>query len=323
MKKVLSIGEATLDSFIFLDDANVHCTLDKSKCEFCINYASKTMATDCKFTVGGNAANAAVGFRRLGIESQLYSMRGDDWIGKQIQEVLDKEGVDSKYIDVEPGQTSFATALIFQGERNLVIYHVPREYHLPKFEPVDWVYLTSMGRAFTHAYDTAVKFVKEHGIKMTFNPGTYQLKAGVKALKPILEVSEVLILNTDEARQLTELSAKADFRELSESLYDLGPKIVVITDGPNGAYSFDGKQLLFCNIFPGEVIERTGAGDSFGTGLSAALLHGKDLAEAMRWGMAESSNVVKKIGPQEGLVTHEQLLEYLDLNHKIQPTIIK
>lgn len=323
MKKVLSIGEATLDSFVFLDEANVHCTLDKSKCEFCINYANKTMATDCKFSVGGNAANVAVGFRRLGIESQLYSVRGDDWIGKQIQEVLDKEKIDPKYIVVEPGQTSFATALIFQGERNLVIYHVPRDYHLPKFEPVDWVYLTSMGKAFTHAYDSAVQFVKDTGVKMTFNPGTYQLKAGVKNLKPILEATEVLILNTDEARQLTELSAKAEFRELAESLYDLGPKIVIITDGPSGAYSFDGKQLLFCDVFPGEVVERTGAGDSFGTGLTSALLNGKDLAEAMRWGMAESSSVVTKVGPQAGLLNQENLLDSLDSNHKIKPTVVK
>jgi sugar/nucleoside kinase (ribokinase family) len=323
MKKVLSIGEATLDSFIFLDDANVHCTLDKSKCEFCINYASKTIATDCKFTVGGNAANAAVGFRRLGLESQLFSVRGDDWIGEQIQAVLDEEGVDSRYIQIEPGQTSFATALIFQGERNLVVYHVPRDYHLPKFDPVDWVYLTSMGRAFTHAYERAVTFVKEHNIKMTFNPGTYQLKAGVKALKPILEATEVLVLNTDEARQLTELSVKASFRELAESLYDLGPKVVVITDGQNGAYCFDGRELLFCDIFPSEAVERTGAGDSFATGLSAALLHGKDLSEAMRWGMAESSSVVQKVGPQEGLLTYEQLIEYLDSNRKIQPRVIK
>lgn len=312
-----------MDSFVFLDEANVHCTLDKSRCEFCINYASKVMAQDLKFSVGGNAANTAVGFRRLGLESQLYSVRGDDWIGRQIQEVLDKEKVDPKYIVVEPGQTSYATALVFQGERNLVIYHVPRDYQLPKFEPVDWVYLTSMGKAFSHAYQSAVKFVKENNIKLSFNPGTYQLKAGIAALKPILAVTEVLLLNTDEARQLTELSSKATFHDLSSALYDLGPKIVVITDGPGGAYTFNGDQLLFCEIFPGKVVERTGAGDSYSTGLTAALLHGQSLSEAMRWGMANASSVVEKVGPQEGLLTRDGLEEMLQKHHKIQPKVVR
>ncbi|MEX0594531.1 MAG: carbohydrate kinase family protein, partial [Patescibacteria group bacterium] len=237
MKNILSVGEATLDSFVFVSNANIHCNIDKSKCEFCINYASKIMADDVQFHVGGNAANTAVSFSRLGLHSALYSMRGDDWIGKVIDEQLKKEGIDCRYIVVEPGPSSYATALVFHGERNLIIYHVPREYNLPDFDEVDWVYLTSMGKAYTGAYEKVVRFVKKTGAKVSFNPGTFQLKAGAKALKPILDVTECLFVNVEEARLLTELSTKATIRQLSESLFDLGPNIVNITDGPEGAYA--------------------------------------------------------------------------------------
>jgi sugar/nucleoside kinase (ribokinase family) len=323
MKKVLSVGEATLDSFIFVSDANVHCNIDKSKCEFCINYASKIMADNVEFHVGGNAANTAVSFSRLGFHSQLYSMRGDDWIGKVIDEQLHKEGVDCRYVDVEKGPTSYATALVFHGERNLVIYHVPREYRLPDFDDVDWVYLTSMGKAYDGAYDKVVSFVKKCGAKVSFNPGTFQLKAGVESLKKILNVTEVLFVNKEEAQLLTELPASAKLREIAEALFDLGPNVIVITDGPKGAYTFDGHQLLYCDIFPIEVVERTGAGDSFASGFTAALLNGEDIGEAMRWGMANSAGVVSKVGPEQGLLTKDEMAEMLNDNYKIQPKEIR
>jgi len=289
MKKILSIGEATIDNFMFIHDANVHCTINKTKCEFCVNYADKILADKMVFSLGGNAANTAVSFARLGLESQLFSIIGDDWLGQRVTQLLKKESVDQRYIQTEPGETSFAAVTVFQGERNEIIYHVPREYHLPNFDPVDWVYLTSMGKAFMDAYEKALTFIKKHHLKVSFNPGSYQLKAGVDKLKPFLAITEVLFVNTDEARHLTELPASASFQELAEALYDLGPKLVNITDGANGAYLFDGHQLLFMNIFPAVVVERTGAGDSYAAGFTAALLHGRSTSEAMRWGMANSA----------------------------------
>lgn len=304
MKRILSVGEATLDSFMFIHDANVLCTIDKQKCEFCMNYADKISADNLVFSVGGNAANTAVSFARLGLDSQLSSVRGDDWLGEQIHKTLDQEKIDCRYIDVEPGPSSYATAIVFQGERNLVIYHVPREYHLPIFAPVDWLYLTSLGQKFEHAYEQVASFVAQNHIKLSFNPGTHQLKAGVTKLKPILTLTEVLFVNKEEAQHLTELSATASFQDLSAALYEFGPKIVCITDGPTGAYAFDGHELLFCQPFPIVVVERTGAGDAYGAGFTAALLHDQTIGEAMRWGMANSAGVVHEIGPEAG-VAHQ------------------
>lgn len=319
----MSVGEATVDSFVFVSDANVHCNIDKSKCEFCINYASKIMADDVQFHVGGNAVNTAVSFARLGVKADLYSVHGDDWIGKLVDQQLATEGVDPRYVVIEKGPTSYATALVFQGERTLVVYHVPREYQLPDFEPVDWVYLTAMGKAFSGAYEKVVRFVLQHKIKLSFNPGTHQIKAGVQALKPVMAVTECLFVNLEEARLLTELSIKATIREISEQLFDLGPKLVIVTDGPNGAYVFNGNQLLFCDIFPAKVVERTGCGDAFSAAFTAALLQGEDIGEAMRWGMANSAAVLEKIGPEQGLLTKDEMTESLNDNHKIQAKEIR
>lgn len=318
-KKILSIGEATLDSFLFLKDASVHCTIDKSKCEFCMNYADKIMADNLVFSVGGNAANTAVTFARFGFESQLFTAIGTDWLAEKITADLKAEGIDCKYFQIEAGPSSYATALVFQGERNLVIYHVPRDYVLPDFEAVDWIYLTSMGKSFIGAYDKALRFAKENNISISFNPGSYQLKAGVDKIKHIIAQTELLFVNKEEARMLSELPASANIRQLSEALFDLGAKVVNITDGPEGAYCFDGSQVLFCPIFPIEVVERTGAGDSYASAFTVAIVNGKPLEEAMRWGMANSASVISEIGPQKGILNPQTLEDLLSENIDIQP----
>ncbi|MEK7202260.1 MAG: carbohydrate kinase family protein [Patescibacteria group bacterium] len=323
MKKILSIGEATLDCFVFVKDAEIRCELNKANCMFCVRYAEKILADKLVFTVGGNAANTAVSFSRLGLDSQLYSVIGDDGNGEMIQKSLKKDGVDLKYLQQFEGMTSFSTVIVFQGERSILIYHEPREYHLPKIDPVDWVYLTSLGKDYPRAYEKVLAFVKKTGAKMSFNPGSFQLKDGVSALKKYFAVTECLFVNKEEATHLTEMPASASIAQLSEALYDYGIKIVNITDGPNGAYCFDGHELLFQDIIPADVTQRTGCGDAYGAGFTAALLHGETIDEAMRWGMANAAGVVTKIGPQTGLLTKDQLRELLNDYPKIVPKTVR
>lgn len=317
MKKILSIGEATMDCFTFLKDAEVHCTLDKRSCELCLRYADKILPEKVVFSVGGNAANTSVSFARLGLQSQLYSVLGSDDIGQRIKSSLAQEKVEDKYIQVVEGPTSYTTAIVYQGERTLLVFHQPWEYELPEFEPIDWIYLTSMGKNYTSAYEKVLRFIKKTGTRMSFNPGSFQLKDGVDSLKPYFAVTEALFLNREEALLMTEQSSSATIRSLAEALYDMGPKIVNITDGPKGAYCFDGHKLLFLDIIPAEIVERTGTGDSYASGFTAALLHGQPLEEAMRWGMANATGVVGQIGPQAGLLTKPQMEELLNHHHKI------
>lgn len=323
MKKVLSVGEATIDSFLFLSSANAHCSVDTKKCEFCIQYASKTLADRLEFSVGGNAANASVGFKRLGFLSQVFTVVGNDWIGQRVLEVLNKEGVSLEYIDKEEGGTSYASVLVFQGERNIIVYHVPRSYHLPKFNPVDLVYLTSMGKNFHHAYEQMMRYIDQYRPLVSFNPGSHQLLSGLETLKPYLKRTTTFFLNKEEATDLVNLPRGSKIKTVIEKLYDTGPKTVVVTDGANGAYSFDGEELYHLDIFPLELVDTTGAGDSFASGYSSAILHGQDNLSAMRWGMANSASVVGQVGAQKGLLSYQSIQEILNDHPKIQPKIFR
>ena len=93
MYDLVAIGDATLDVFIQIDDATVECELDNQNCKLCFNYADKIAAKRVDFVIGGNAINAAVGARRLGLSSAFLATIGDDDTGQKITDVLRKEGV--------------------------------------------------------------------------------------------------------------------------------------------------------------------------------------------------------------------------------------
>ena len=93
--------------------------------------------------------------------------------------------------------------------------------------------------------------------------------------------------------------------------------MAVITDGGDGSYGFDGEKYYGIGLFPAKLLEMTGAGDAYATGLIAGLFHGKDLAEAMRWGAANGAAVVEQIGPQVGLLTLSKMQDRLKENSKI------
>ena len=108
------------------------------------------------------------------------------------------------------------------------------------------------------------------------------------------------------------LGTQGEFQALLRGLGELGPKIVVVTDGRDGSWTFDGEVVRFCGIFPEKrFVERTGAGDAYSTGFVAGLISGVGVAEAMRWGSANAASVVEHIGAREGLLTREALEQRL------------
>lgn len=92
-----------------------------------------------------------------------------------------------------------------------------------------------------------------------------------------------------------------------------GVKIPILTDGPKGAYAFQDGNIWKAPMYPDPKppLDRTGAGDSFASTVTSALILGKPLEEALIWGPINSMSVVQYIGAQEGLLRRTQLEEYL------------
>ncbi|MDD3694277.1 MAG: PfkB family carbohydrate kinase [Candidatus Pacebacteria bacterium] len=315
----LAIGDIVTDAFIELQDAEVHCNIDNENCMLSMRFGDKIPYKDVVVVAAvGNSPNAAVSAHRLGLQSAIMTHVGNDDFGRECIDELNKRGVSTEFVTVEEGKkTNYHYVLSFNAERTILIKHEDFTYNLHKqlkgLVP-KWIYFSSVGEQALEYHHEVARWVKENNIKMAFQPGTYQISLGAEKLKDVYESSEIFFCNVEEAQKILETDSR-DLKELLLKMHKLGPKIISITDGPDGAYAYDSynDEYWFHPIYPDPQtpIERTGAGDSFSSTFTVAITLGKSVAEALSWGPINSMNVVQHIGAQAGLQTREQLEEFL------------
>ncbi|MCA9352913.1 carbohydrate kinase family protein [Patescibacteria group bacterium] len=315
----LAIGDIVIDTFIRLKDAEVHCNIDNENCMLSMRFGDKIPYESVKvISAVGNAPNASICAARLGLSSAIMTHVGNDDFGKSCITTLEENNVRSNYVTIENGKvTNHHYVLSFQAERTILIKHENYAYNLS--EQIGntiptWVYFSSVGEDSMQYHADIAAWVKKNNIKMAFQPGTFQISLGVEKLKDVYKATEIFFCNVEEAQSVLHSDSR-DVKELMRKIHDLGPNIVCITDGPDGAYAYDSynDEYWFHPIYPDPQppVERTGAGDSFSSTFTVALGHGKSVAEALSWGPINSMNVVQYVGAQEGLLTREGLEEFL------------
>ncbi len=317
---IVSIGDTTIDAFIELHEASVHCNVDRTDCQLCLSYANKVPYEKLTLLPAGNSTNNAVGSARLGMKNAFVAAVGDDDPGKKIINELKAEGIDTQFINVNKGGvTNFHFVLSFQGERTILIKHNKFTYKLPHKLDTEWVYFSSMAQGTEKFHKEIEHFLnKNPKIKLSFNPGTFQMRMGTHVLKGIYKRTEILFVNREEA-QLILKTTNRNVKTLLQGLHKLGPKIAVITDGRDGSYASNGSgKVWYQDEFEGPHVEATGAGDAYGTAFTAAIFYGKSLAEALSWGTVNGGNVATMVGPHAGLQTKSQIESYLKKHPKFR-----
>lgn len=311
---LLSIGDAGMDAFMTPVEGETVCKLDTKKCLISFTYGDKIPVKNLEFSVGGNAANNSIGAQRLGISTAVVLTLGDDSVAETIIKKLKDEGVDITFVIRQLSTPSnYSTIINYSGERTIFVHHAPRSYEFPVNLPVvPWVYLTSMGESFRPFYIHTVDWIKKNPqVKLVFNPGSWQMRNSFEDIRDVMSLTYMIFVNREEAEKLTKFEgvSKDKERDLLISLNRLGPKICVVTDGENGAFAYDSINGMFLRVgaFPVEAYERTGAGDAFGAGTISALIHGKNLTEALLWGTCNSASVIGFTGSQKGLLKLEDL----------------
>jgi ribokinase len=321
---LLAIGDMVIDAFIRLTDAHLHCKIDTDACELCLRFGDKVPYESVTIVPAvGNSSNAAVAATRLGLKTAIVSNIGDDKHGRDCLESLEHDKVATDYITIEKDKkTNYHYVLWYDIDRTILIKHTEFNYKFPDIGEASWVYLSSLAENSLDYHEEILRYLRNHpNTKLAFQPGTFQMKFGVEKMKDIYKRTEVFFCNVEEAekilanKNIINNQGKHKFvLELSKEIRKLGPKIVVISDGPDGAYMYmNDDELWHLPIYPDatEPLERTGAGDAFSSTITCALALGKSPLEAFAWGPINSMAVVQEIGAQKGLLTREKLEEYL------------
>lgn len=328
-----------MDVFVECDDANIVSTSSKSaKNEFmCFPYGAKVEVTKFTSNTGGGGVNTALNFANLGLKTSVICKIGDDIYSRGVLEALNKSTLDlSNIIQDSEVSTGFSIILLsFQGDRTVLAQRGANatlkksEINFEAIKQAKFLYIAPLSGESNKVLTSITEFAQENGVKVCFNAGTTAIKKGFEYIKKIIDTAEVVVMNKEEASMCTKIEVRPDsktehysnelihpdIKSMLEKLKLADEQIIVITDGREGAYAYDGKTYYKCPNFPAEVVSTLGAGDAFASTFCAALDRtNQDVGKSLMYGAVNSASVVSNFGASEGFLTFDEIEKRLNQN---------
>lgn len=268
------------------------------------------------YMMGGKGANQAVAASRMGVPTALIGCVGNDTFGEKILKHLAEENLDISTVKVVDGIfTGIAT--VFKTKRDNAIVVIPGANDCCDRQAVDG-HLEAIRRASVllvqletplDTVEYALKRAKAFGLRTILNPAPY------KALPPtLLEHVDYLTPNETEFESLAgKKFASAEELEaemLAWSNAHAGVNLIV-TRGSDGSTYVENGELHTVPCMNVDVVDTTGAGDTFNGILAAAIAEGKPLEEAVKMAGIGASLSITALGAQTGMPARETVQRYL------------
>lgn len=305
---IITFGTATLDVFVKAKDFFVkkekRFTTGKG---ICFPFPSKVDVDNIFVTTGGGGTNVAATFSSQGFKVAFCGKIGEDIAGKEVLKDLKNFGVDTRFVLRTPNRPTNSSVIFSAGrDRTVFVFRGASELLKKEEIPLEkleakWFYLAPLSGNMAKMFGPLVNFAKENNIKVVCNPGNSQIALKGTKLKAILSKTDILIINQEEAAFLTRTPYRKE-KEVFKRLDNLVPGIAVMTKGREGVVVSD-REYLFSAVAPDvRVVEKTGAGDAFGSGFVAGFIKKGDIPFAVQLGIANSAACIQKIGAKAGLL---------------------
>jgi ribokinase len=271
-------------------------------------FGETLIGSDFDMGPGGKGSNQAVATSRLGAESYFVGIIGDDKLGEIATDLYAADNVNTRYLKkTRDMATGVGFIILNQAGQNGIILDMSAnelidaafvdtaEEQIARSDMVMSVLeIPAVGAA------RAMELGREHGVKTLLNP------APATALTDdIFRNIDYLTPNETEVRILQGLPPDdpTPTRELAKRLLARGVKTLVVTMGEKGALVLDGGEEYHVPGILVDVVDTTGAGDAFNSGLAIALAEGKPLRDAVRYATCAGALACTKLGVIPSLAT--------------------
>lgn len=271
-----------------------------------------------KDTPGGSAANTIIGLSRLNRKTSIIGKIAEDDEGEVIELNLAFNGVyTNNLIYSSEGSTGKVLGFV-DSEGNRALYvdaGVNDEIKIAEINPRNvnvskiMHYTSFVGDSFKTQIEL-LDDLKEDMI-LSFDPGMIYVEKGLEALKPILERTNILLINESELRILYDDLEESSIEELAKKVLDSGIETVVVKKGSEGVYATTYTEKCDVPAFKSKVVDTTGAGDSFNSGFLYGQLNGFNLEQSCILGNFTASKAIEAIG-MENFPTEEDLKKLID-----------
>jgi ribokinase len=319
MYDVITVGSATVDLFIHTDpeETKLLTVKTKNKNNKILGFplGEKILIDKVTFETGGGGTNTAVSLSRLGLKTAFLGKVGEDDNGKKVIGDLVKEDVE--FIgEISKEQTGFSVVLdSIKEDRTIFTFKGANDsLKMSDFEKsrlaASWFYFSSMTEQAYKTLEELAAYAKSNKIKIIFNPSSYLVKKGYPFLKKVIDNCEILVMNKEESETL---SKKTGIDKSLKELHKQVP-IIVITDGKNGAFAYDGSVKYSIAARKIDVVETTGAGDAFASAFLAGMIKKRNIEFSLQLGLSNSQSVIQYIGAKNKLLTFSQAIEIMREN---------
>ena len=258
---------------------------------------------------GGKGANQAVQLARLNTKTMFFGVVGGDANGVEYLSYLKKEGIDVSNVLIKDGvMTGTAHITISNGDNSIIAVPGANSF-------VDIDYIKSVEKEILkssilliqreipiESIIYLIELAYKNGIKIVFNPA------------PALSLSEDIIkkisyLPPNEHEVLQLFSNKFSIEEILDKYREK----IFVTIGDKGVmYSDKNGDIKYSKPFKTEVIDSSGAGDSFNGAFVSRLVLGETLESSLKFANAAASLSIKKLGAQTGMPTEEEVYELVN-----------
>jgi len=254
---------------------------------------------------GGKGANQAVAASKLGSHSYMIGCVGSDSNGEFSVKNLKDMKVDVTCIEkVEGVPTGVANIIVAEGDNSIIV--VPgSNYELTKkiifknknvIQDADIVLVQL--EVPMEIVEYTVELCNLYNVKVILNPA------------PAVKLSEKLIQDstyiTPNEHELKIIFGKENCKNIDEILKQY-PNKLIVTLGSEGVKYFDGNEIRNLPAYEVEIVDTTGAGDTFNGGLASALVRGESLENSIKFANKAAALSITKLGAQSGMPTLEQL----------------
>jgi len=270
---------------------------------------------DLAIIPGGKGANQAVAAARQGISIAMVGRVGNDSFGPTLTQNLKENDVDTAHVSIDASATGTAIIVVDTDGQNSIVLSpgangkvIPTDVDAVSFQDVDALLLQLEIPLETVMHGASL--ARQNGLRVILNPAPARqlpdsLLADVDILVP--NESELQLLSGQSVTDID--SAKS----AAHALLEKDVKTIIVTLGANGALLVTDTQVTHVPTFKIDVVDTTAAGDAFIGGLAAALLKGKPLEEAVRYGNASGALAATKFGAQPSLPTADEVEHLMSL----------
>lgn len=266
--------------------------------------------------IGGSCTYIALSAAFFQPKVNVVAVVGDDF-PQAYMDTLESKGINLDGLQIKAGEKSFFWAGKYHNNMNSRDTLVTDLNVLADFKPVipasyqDCEYLM-LGNLTPQVQIEAIEGLSKRPKLVVMDTMNFWMDVAMDDLKRVLKMVDVLCINDEEARQLSE---QYSLRTAAKLIMAMGPKTLIIKKGEHGALLFQGANMFYCPALPlEEVFDPTGAGDTFVGGFIGYLAKTDDISfenmrKAIVYGSAMASFCVEKFGTERLLEITDQDLE--------------